>query len=102
MKNEKSPTKASDWLFVEIVWHDAISDSAWRTASHTHELAQITTRGWLIKKTRTAITVAATYGEQNDEEAEVNQILTIPRSWLASVTEVEIKPVRKISLRALK
>ena len=101
MKNQKSPTLPTTWLFVEIVWHDAISDNSWCSVPDTKELACITTRGWLIKKTPKAVTIAATYGG-DEEDLEVNQILTIPRGWLESVTEIEIKPVRKVSLRTLK
>ena len=102
MKNQKSPSPFDGWLFVEIVWHDAVSDNSWCSVSKTREVARITTRGWLIKKTPKAVTVAATFGGAEEEELEVNQILVIPRGWLESVTEIEIKPVRKVSLRTLK
>ena len=103
MKNEKSPTDPKTWMFVEVVWHDALSDNSWRTPEKIQGLVRIVIRGWLIKKDRTSITVAATYGEEhNADEVEVNQILSIPRGWLESITKIDIKPTRKVSLRTLK
>lgn len=46
--------------FVEVVWADIVAESKWVKAENLPYPAHFVTRGWLVKKTKKFIVLAAT------------------------------------------
>ena len=76
---------------VIIKWQDAESCDAWKgieEVSSEYKLAEIYTLGWLIKETKTLITVALSYDTDNDR---VSSTITIPKKWTTEVRKLRTK-----------
>lgn len=66
---------------VVIEWLDAgsHSESGWKSLDYIdNEAILCTTTGWIIKKTRLAVTVAASLNDAGQYDGDV----TIPRRWI--------------------
>lgn len=80
--------RVDPWLFVEVIWHDATSDSSWVTESDLPNLTRIQSRGWLCRKTRLCITLASSV-DPSGQQTVVGEVITIPRGCVESITELK-------------
>ena len=63
---------------VYVEWVDAVAQSGWRAnKSKSNKLDKCQAAGFLVKETRTYITIAAATGEK-----ESNARITIPKAWI--------------------
>jgi len=100
-------TDGAPWPYVEVQWHDATSESCWRSAGLNDDLpnaSAIITRGWLVRTTKVCITIAASVAAINPKQGEKNavdvgEIITIPRGCVLSDGLIELSVSRKIRKR---
>ena len=62
---------------IEVEWYDAASRSEWVEFGELPEMAKVTTRGFLVKKTKTTITVCGSMSPP-----QMGDCITIPRPWI--------------------
>lgn len=74
----KSPPK-----IVAVVWLDAVANSGWTDHDEAPEPVEIHSVGWLVRRTKTGITIATSIGG-----SEHNGSMTIPRGMIRSIVEV--------------
>mgnify|MGYP000025145055 CR=1 FL=1 len=73
---------------VLIEWHDAAVDSGWADSNESDSKVHlIQSIGWVIKKDRKAIIIAADKAADPTDK-ETNRRLAVPRSWIESVKQV--------------
>jgi hypothetical protein len=84
--SRKPPAK---WKFVEVFWVDSSNSNDWAELSDIPDVVEMVTRGWLIRESERAITLAATYYSIG-EVHKFGEYITIPRVALLS----PIKTVR--------
>lgn len=68
---------------VAIVWHDAVAAAGWTDHADAAPPAEIHSVGWLIKRTRSHVTIATSIG--GDEH---NGSMTIPRGMIQSLVVI--------------
>jgi len=68
---------------VAIVWLDAVAGAGWTEHADAGEPHEVYSVGFLVKKTRTAVTIATSvsHGEHNGS-------MTIPRGMIQSMVEL--------------
>ena len=73
---------------VELKWRDACTMGGWRAAEHylQHEPMPITTVGYLLKDTKSAVTIV----QSQSSDGDFNDCITVPKDWV-----VGIKVIRK-------
>lgn len=90
----KKGVDLKDLRYVEVKWLDAASEASWTPIHDTAIVASpCTSRGWVMRQDDTQILLCGTVGFDGDglvEEA--NQIISIPRPMIQSVTDF---PARK-------
>lgn len=97
-------TDDQPWKYVEVDWIDAVSENAWTAAGECPCVANIKTRGWLVKKDKNSITIAGTItilddGEEEDEDKiDVGEIITIPRGCINGIYELVARKGKKVRL----
>lgn len=100
----KVKTDERPWPYVEVKWHDALAESAWKEVKDLPKLPVVTTRGWLVHKDKSTITVAATLIDRVDDdrpqsEREVGEIISIPRGCIIPpVVELTAKRGKRVRL----
>lgn len=70
---------------VAIHWLDAVAAAGWTDHSEAPEAATIYSVGFLVKRTRTAVTIATSVGGEDNEH---NGSMTIPRGMIVKMTEI--------------
>lgn len=69
---------------VKVYWDDACGQQGWRSVSDArHSAVETISIGYLVKKTKVGVTVAATLNDQG----EVNDVVFVPAGM---VTKIEI------------
>ncbi len=99
-------TDRQPWPYVEVQWHDATSESQWKSSDNLPNVSAIITRGWLVRQTKRCITVAGSVGaidEKPDGEIaslDVGEIITIPRGCVIDIFELKVvrTPKRRVTL----
>lgn len=71
-------SRLPEWRFVEAVWIDSSSDGEWTKERDLPEALTMTTRGWLVKETENAITLAGTFYDDGGTWM-FGEFITIPR-----------------------
>lgn len=81
--------------FVEVKWWDAKSEATWLRyrGKKWEEMAAspCTTRGWVVKETARAISLAGTISHDGGKW-DFSEVITIPRAW-ATVKIVDKKRI---------
>lgn len=81
--------------FVEIVWDDAASNSeSWTVIADIAGPEQVITRGWLVKQTDKAVSVAASVANEDLHDEAVGNIMTIPIGMIVSRRELTLSTKR--------
>ncbi len=76
---------------VEVIWDDAASNSeSWVNVKDITEPEQVITVGYLVKKTKTSLTVAASVSNEELHEDIVGNTMTIPRGMIVSFRELKV------------
>lgn len=84
---------------VIVHWKDATTVGGWNTRSAylDHRPSSIVTVGFLLKKTKSEVTVVTTQATGYDD---YNQAITIPRPWITSIKRVAgLDKTSKVVLR---
>jgi hypothetical protein len=66
---------------IRVQWTDAVSSQGWESMSKSYTPVNCHSAGFLIEETDKHITVAATWGE-DDDGSESNNRITIPKAWI--------------------
>lgn len=83
------------YLFVEIVWDDAASNSeTWVTTDAIAGPEQVITRGWLVKETDKYIAIAGSVANEAIENETVGNTMTIPKGMIVSRRELKLSTAR--------
>jgi hypothetical protein len=91
----KTKKYAPPYPFVEIVWDDAASNSAtWIEPSDITGPKQVITRGWLVKETDKAVSVAGSVANEVIENETVGNTMTIPKGMIVSRRELRLTTAR--------
>lgn len=80
MKRKKRAPK-----IVAVVWLDAIANAGWTEHDEAPEAVEIHSVGFLVKKTRTSVTLATSVGRCDSEH---NATITIPRGMIQRMTDI--------------
>lgn len=93
---EEQPKIAkSPYKFYEIVWDDATSNSeSWVHLNDIDEVERVITRGWLVKETDRALTIANSISAQEDKMDTVGNVMTIPRGMIITQREIKVTSAR--------
>lgn len=91
------------WPFVEVHWHDATSESTWKSQQDLPEVSGIVTRGWLVRHTKKSITIASSLGvvddrgdEEEPDKIDCGEIVTIPRGCVCGdIIPLDVRPALK-------
>lgn len=85
--------------FVRVVWHDAADyKKSWASNEEAEAFAgqpvECVSVGWLLKKTRSYITLAADYSPPNspEETEDWGRLTKIPRKMITQLEQEEQKP----------
>ena len=79
------------YKYIEVVWEDATSNSeSWVHINDVVEPETIITRGWLVKDTAKAITVASSVSMEEEFEDTVGNTMTVPKGMIVSQRELRI------------
>lgn len=77
--------------FEEVIWDDAASNSeSWVHISDVIAPEQVVTRGWLVKETEKAVTLAASVSMQQEFEETVGNTMTIPKGMIVSRRQITV------------
>ncbi len=88
-KNYKPPYK-----YVEVVWEDATSNSeSWVHINDIVAPERVVTRGWLVKETEKAVTLASSVSLEEDFEETVGNTMTVPVGMIVSRRELRVSVV---------
>ncbi|MGZ6199172.1 MAG: hypothetical protein ACXWNL_16170 [Vulcanimicrobiaceae bacterium] len=83
------------YLFVEIVWDDAASNSeTWVTTDAIAGPEQVITRGWLVKETDKYVAIAGSVANEAIENETVGNTMTIPLGMIVSRRELKLATAR--------
>ena len=67
---------------VKVFWDDACGGGGWRpVANALHRAVETVTVGYMVKKTKLGVTVAATLNDQGD----CNDVCFVPRGMIKSI-----------------
>ena len=86
----KRKGKLNGWRFVEILWNDSVSQSKWHSLAESPNVAQIRSRGWLVKGDKKQVVVSATYGDYNGNSDDLAETTAIPRGCIISITDLKV------------
>ena len=81
--------------FVKVVWHDASDEKrTWVTEDELNEnTVVVDSYGFLLKKTRTYVHLAADYSEGDETGADTyGRVCKIPRKMIKSISSVDLLP----------
>lgn len=91
----KSAVYVPPFPFVEVVWDDAVSNSAsWVTTEEIAGPEQVITRGWLVKETAKAVTLAGSVANEAVDNETVGNTMTIPRGMIVSRRELKLTTLK--------
>lgn len=97
MKEYKPP-----YPYMEVVWDDASSNSeSWVDIADVVEPERVITRGWLVKKTERAITLASSVALEEKYEDSVGNTMTVPLGMIISQREIRVSNASSKSRRKL-
>ncbi len=74
--------------FVEILWHDAISDSEWMDVKSLPVVVPCVSRGWLLIDDAQQVTLAATI--QVQDGGSVGEVVSIPRGMVHKMRTLKV------------
>lgn len=81
--------------FLEIIWDDAVSNSeSWTTVADILEPERVITRGWKVKETDAAITLASSIDYAEAEGETVGNTMTIPKGMIIQMRKVKVTYAR--------
>lgn len=81
--------------FIEIVWDDAVSNSeSWIAPENILDPERVVTRGWKVKETPAAVTIANSISHQTAESETVGNTMTIPRGMIVSMRKIKVSNAR--------
>lgn len=97
-------TDNAPWPYVEVQWHDATSESNWKSHDDLPNTSAIITRGWLVRSTKNCVTIAGSVAaidpkENIDSKVDVGEIITIPRGCILPDGLIELSVSRKAKKR---
>lgn len=72
-----------------IVWHDAVAHVGWADLRQEYKPAVCTSVGLVISESKTALTVAGTWGG-DENSLETNARITIPKDWVISRKKIKL------------
>lgn len=87
LRSPKDPKDIHELPLCWALWQDATSLGRWRSLEDARRAGTTTTCqtvGWLVKATRTEISLAQSIGEGGD----VNDLMVIPRSEVKELREL--------------
>jgi len=91
-EEENSPRSVvpPPWPFVEVIWEDSSSNQAsWTSEDELPDEAIIVSRGWLVKKTKRSVKLAASMANWGDPKKwEFGEVVTIPHSAIIKQTQL--------------
>lgn len=67
---------------IKVQWWDAASKAEWASTKELPHLQRITTAGYLVRKTKTSITICASIHHEDDGECAFGDCVTIPAPWI--------------------
>jgi hypothetical protein len=76
--------------FWEVVWDDAASNDGWVDVDADTTPERIVTRGWLIRKTETYLTLAASQHLSDENKNRVGSTQTIPCGMIVSKRKLKV------------
>jgi hypothetical protein len=93
------------WPYVECRWIDATSESAWRRSHELPAVTPVVSRGWLVRQTKTCITLAASIAsideklddkEKLADKLDCGEIITIPKGCIIpdGLVPLEVKRMK--------
>lgn len=97
-QSASSTSRKSKELFQywEIVWDDAVSNSEeWLDIADIAEPMRVTSRGWKVKETNAAITLAASTYPESEKDTTVGNLMTIPHGMIVSKRELKVSNARR-------
>ena len=81
MKRRSAPRKPYP---IEVIWRDTTSHASWHGRADALEMAPVNVRstGYLLKRTKTCLTLAAHYVAEDDSFGHIH---AIPTDWTISI-----------------
>lgn len=93
-KNPKSKLKAvykspkNLDTYYEVVWDDAVVDEGgWSQTTEDQKTHEVRSVGWILKKSKSGIVLAADVSNDEIEDIEHNRRIVIPQGFIKKITK---------------